>query len=77
MFEVEHEDDAWELGVLKAHGFFDSPNGSQSAEELGVPSNLVEFFDAGCSDHNNLSDLRVESLALSWGLPLPDKLWRD
>lgn len=77
MFEVRHEDDAWELGVLKACGFFDSPNGSQSAPELGVPNGLVKFFDAGRADHNNLSDLRVESLALGWGLPLPDKLLRD
>ena len=45
MFDVEHEDDAWELGVLKACGFFDSPSGSLSAKDLGVSASLVEFFE--------------------------------
>tara|TARA_A100001011_G_C13601734_1_gene552360 strand:- start:91 stop:300 length:210 start_codon:yes stop_codon:yes gene_type:complete len=66
MFDVEHEDDAWELGVLKARGFFDSPNGSKSAEELGVPSTLVEFFEAGLHDHHALSEERVFKFACQW-----------
>ena len=66
MFEVQHEDDACELGVLKARGFFDSPAGSQSAKELGVPAGLVEFFDAGLHDHQALSDERVFKFATQW-----------
>ena len=68
MFDVQHEDDAWELGTLKACGFFDSPSGSRSAKELGVPDNLVEFFNAGCSDASNLSDERVFKFACQWGV---------
>jgi len=68
VFEVQHEDDAWEIGVLKARGFFDSPVGSQSAESLGVPDSLVEFFDAGLHDHRALSDNRVDILACQWGV---------
>ena len=66
MFDVEHEDDAWELGVLKACGFFDSPSGSLSAKDLGVSASLVEFFEAGCSDARNLSDVRVFKFACQW-----------
>ena len=68
MFEVQHEDDAWELGVLTTGGFFDSPNGSQSAKELGVPANLVEFFHAGRHDHHALSQERINVLAIQWGV---------
>ena len=68
MFEVEHIDDAWELGVLKARGFFDSPNGSKSAEELGVPASFIEFFNAGLSDHRALGDERVNTFAAQWGV---------
>ncbi len=68
MFEVQHLDDAWELGVLKARGFFDSPNGSKSAKELGVPDSLVEFFNAGLKDHQALEDDRVNIFAAQWGV---------
>lgn len=66
MFEVQHEDDAWDLGVLKACGFFDSPAGSQSAADLGVPVHLVEFFVAGQHDSAALSASRVTQLACRW-----------
>ena len=68
MFEVKHEDDAWELGVLLARGFV-----SGSTEELGVPEPLEKFFFAGCHDHHALSDERVENIAMGWGLPAPDR----
>jgi len=68
MFDVKHEDDAWELGVLKACGFFDSPGGSQSAEALGVPADLASFFNAGMHDHKNLADVRIEQFANQWGV---------
>ena len=63
MFEVRHEDDAWELGVLFVHDFVDG-----SGPELGVPENLQRFFNAGCSDASNLSDARVDQLASQWGV---------
>ncbi len=68
MFEVQHEDDAWDLGVLMADGYFDSPAGSQSPEELGIPANLVEFFRAGLHDYRALSSDRVDILAIQWGV---------
>lgn len=72
MFDVQHEDDAWELGVLFVNDFIHG-----SGPELGVPEHLQKFFNAGCSDARNLSDLRVEQIAMSWGLPVPDKQWQD
>jgi len=63
MFEVRHEDDAWELGVLFVHDFVDG-----SGPELGVPEHLQRFFNAGCSDASNLSDARVDQLASQWGV---------
>ena len=68
MFDVENEDDAWELGVLFARSFV-----SGTAEQLGVPEPLEKFFFAGCHDHRNLADERVETIAMSWGLPAPDR----
>ena len=63
MFEVMHEDDAWDLGVLFVNDFVDG-----SGPELGVPEHLQQFFNAGCSDASNLSEERVEILALRWGV---------
>ena len=63
MFEVRHEDDAWELGVLFVHDFVDG-----SGPELGVPEHLQRCFNAGCSDASNLSDSRVDQLANQWGV---------
>ena len=63
MFDVEHEDDAWDLGVLYDHDFNDG-----SAAELGVPDHLLEFFRAGCSDASALSAERIEQLACRWGI---------
>jgi len=68
MFKIKHEDDAWELGVLFARGWV-----SSTAEELNVPEPLEKFFFAGCHDHHNLSDERVENIAMGWGLPAPDR----
>ena len=58
MFEVRHEDDAWELGVLYVNDFIDG-----SGRELGVPDHLQKFFNAGCSDASNLTEERVFQLA--------------
>ena len=63
MFDVEHEDDAWELGVLFVNDFVDG-----SSPELGVPAHLQEFFNAGCSDARNLSEERVFQFACQWGV---------
>lgn len=63
MFDVEHEDDAWELGVLFANNFVGG-----SGPELGVPAHLQEFFNAGCSDARNLSEQRVFQFACQWGV---------
>ena len=63
MFDVQHEDDAWEIGVLFVNDFVDG-----SGSELGVPANLQEFFNAGCSDASNLSEERVFQLASQWGV---------
>ena len=63
MFDVQNEDDAWELGVLFVNDFVDG-----SGPELGVPEHLQKFFNAGCSDASNLSDARVEQLASQWGV---------
>ena len=63
MFEVRHEDDAWELGVLFVNDFVHG-----SGPELGVPEHLQKFFNAGCSDASNLSDARVDQLASQWGV---------
>ena len=61
MFEVKHEDDAWELGVLFVNDFIDG-----SGPELGVPAELQKFFNAGCSDASNLAPERVFQLACRW-----------
>ena len=61
MFHVAHEDDAWDLGVLHRAGHV-----TGSAVSLGVPVALVEFFEMGRHDHKNLTDVRVETLALRW-----------
>ena len=63
MFEVRHEDDAWELGVLFVNDFIQG-----SGPELGVPEHLLQFFSAGTSDASNLSDDRVDQLASQWGV---------
>ena len=63
MFDVEHEDDAWELGVLFVNDFVDG-----SGPELGVPAHLQAFFNAGCSDARNLSRERVFQFAFKWGV---------
>ncbi len=63
MFDVEHEDDAWELGVLFVNDFVDV-----SGPELGVPAHLQAFFNAGCSDARNLSEERVFQFACQWGV---------
>jgi hypothetical protein len=63
MFEVLHEDDAWDVGVLHKAGLVEG-----SAEELGVPSELVSHFEHGQHDHRNLSEAQVTRLALRWGL---------
>jgi len=63
MFEVRHEDDAWDLGVLFVNDFVDG-----SGPELGVPAHLQQFFNAGCSDASALSEERVEILAMRWGV---------
>ena len=61
MFEVRHEDDAWDLGVL-----FTAGHVRGSTAELGVPVELVEFFAMGQHDHAALSESRVEQLACQW-----------
>ena len=61
MFEVMHEDDAWDVGALRAAGLVEG-----SAEELGVPGEFVEYFEAGQHDHAALSDSRVDQLASRW-----------
>jgi len=63
MFDVQHEDDAWELGVLFVNDFIHG-----SGPELGVPERLQKFFNAGCSDASNLSEERVFKLACQWGV---------
>ena len=63
MFEVQHEDDAWDLGVLFVNDFVDG-----SGSELGVPEHLQKFFAAGCHDARNLSEERVQQLAMRWGV---------
>ena len=63
MFEVQHEDDAWELGVLFVNDFIDG-----SGPELGVPECLQKFFNAGCHDARNLSEERVFKFAVQWGV---------
>ena len=63
MFDVEHEDDAWELGVLSVNKFVVG-----TGPELGVPAHLQEFFNAGCSDARNLSEERVFQFACQWGV---------
>ena len=73
MFVIQSETDAWEVGVLKAAGYIDG----ETAEELGVPAHLSEFFEAGVQDHGTLSDERVDSIAMSHGLPAPDRELRE
>ena len=63
MFEVLHEDDAWDVGVLHKAGLVEG-----SAEELGVSSELVSHFEHGRHDHRNLSESQVVRLAMRWGL---------
>jgi len=63
MFEVEHADDAWDVGVLHKAGLVVG-----SAEELGVPSELVSHFEHGQHDHRNLSEAQVARLAMRWEL---------
>ena len=62
MFDVQHEDDAWELGVLSAAGFIDGT----FPDLVGIPDHLREFFNAGRSDASNLSKERVEKFAIQW-----------
>ncbi len=64
MFEVQHEDDAWDLGVLVKAGLL----WDVSPADLGVPEHLAEFFVAGKHDHAALSEVRVEQLASQWGV---------
>lgn len=61
MFDVQHEDDAWDVGVLWGAGLIEG-----SASELGVPQELEEFFEFGQHDGASLSDARVSQLALRW-----------
>ena len=61
MFEVRHEDDAWDLGVLHTAGRVEG-----TAAELGVPAELVEVFEHGQHDHAVLSEARVGVLAARW-----------
>ncbi len=61
MFDVQHEDDAWDVGVLWGAGLVEG-----SASELGVPEELEEFFEFGQHDGANLSDARVAQLAQRW-----------
>jgi hypothetical protein len=63
MFEVEHADDAWDVGVLHRAQLVEG-----SAEELGVPSELLAHFEHGQHDHRNLSESQVARLAHQWGL---------
>ena len=63
MFEVEHADDAWDVGVLHKAGLVEG-----SAEELGVSSELMSHFEHGQHDHRNLSEAQVARLAMRWGL---------
>lgn len=64
-FNVRHEDDAWELGVCHAAGELEG-----TAESLGVPAHLVEFFEAGKADHKNLSQDRIDQFVCQWGNPI-------
>ena len=73
MFVIQSKTDAWEIGVLSAAGYLDG----RTAEELGVPADLVEFFEAGVQDHRNLSDERLDSIAMSHGYPAPDLELRE
>ena len=61
MFEVVHEDDAWDVGVLWGAGLVEG-----SASELGVPQELEEFFEFGQHDGASLSDARIAQLAMRW-----------
>ena len=61
MFDVQHEDDAWDVGVLWGAGLVEG-----SASELGVPQELEEFFEFGQDDGAGLSDARVSQLAQRW-----------
>tara|TARA_B100000700_G_scaffold209228_1_gene230002 strand:+ start:361 stop:570 length:210 start_codon:yes stop_codon:yes gene_type:complete len=65
MFEVEHEDDAWELGVLNARFFFGD---LQAAQTLGVGYDLRHAFQAGMHDHCNLTEERILKFACAWGV---------
>ena len=65
MFDVEHEDDAWEIGVLNARFFFGD---LKDAQELGVGFDLRHAFQAGMHDHCNLTDERVLHFADQWGV---------
>ena len=61
MFDVQHEDDAWDVGALWGAGFVEG-----SASELGVPQELEEFFEFGQHDGAALSDARLARLAAQW-----------
>lgn len=61
MFEIMHEDDAWDVGVLSGAGLIEG-----SASELGIPEELVEFFEHGQHDGANLPESRVHVLAARW-----------
>ena len=63
MFEVRHEDDAWDLGVLHTAGHVEG-----CPLLLGVPTHLVESFEHGQHDHAALSEARVDVLAAMWGV---------
>ena len=65
MFEVRHEDDAWEIGVLNARFFFGD---LKDAQELGVGFDLRSAFQAGMHDHCNLTAERVQHFADQWGV---------
>ena len=61
MFDVQHEDDAWDVGVLWGAGLIDG-----SASELGIPQELEEFFEYGQHDGANVPESRVLVLAARW-----------
>jgi hypothetical protein len=66
-FHVEHEDDAWELGVCHRAGALVG-----SALSLGVPVSLIPFFEAGRHDHDALSQDRIDQFVCQWGNPIHD-----
>jgi len=63
MFEVLNEDDAWDLGVLRARGLVEG-----SAKELGVPIEFFDHFAAGQKDHAALAEPRVKKLQYRWDI---------